>query len=176
MKIRVLIDDKEVFVSNLDKAIKEEYYMAGKHSAINVAWYLVSYINNAGGKITNLKLQKILYYIQAESLKQNQEPLFYSPIEAWRHGPVVREVYSHYREYMNLPITDSYKPEIDNFTEREKELIQSVIGKKIKIDDWDLVNQTHKEAPWKDIYQDGSGINREITPESIADFFKDREI
>jgi len=58
MKIRVLIDDKEVFVSSLGKEIKEEYYMKGKHSAVNVAWYLVSHINNAGGTITNLKLQK----------------------------------------------------------------------------------------------------------------------
>ena len=176
MKIRVLIDDSEVFVSDFDKGLEEAYYMLGRHSAINVAWHLVYYINNAGGTITNLKLQKILYYIQAESLKQYQEPLFYSKIEAWRHGPVVREVYSHYREYMNLPITDTYEPEIDNFLEQEKKLIQRVVGRKIKIDDWDLVNATHNESPWKDVYQDGLGINREITQESIAEFFKDREV
>ena len=149
----------------------------GKHWAIDVAWYLVYYVNSSGRKITNLKLQKILYYIQAQSLKQNKKPLFSNPIEAWRHGPVVREVYSYYREYMNLPITDAFHPTVDDFTEEEKKLMHIVVEKKLHIDDWELVAKTHEEAPWKNVYgEDGSGMNKEITPESILKFFKNREI
>ncbi len=49
--------------------------------------------------ISNLKLQKLLYYAQGIFLAINDEPLFEEPILAWAHGPVVESVYHEYKAY-----------------------------------------------------------------------------
>ncbi|OQY42717.1 MAG: hypothetical protein B6240_13665 [Desulfobacteraceae bacterium 4572_87] len=52
----------------------------------------------AGDLISNLKLQKLVYYAQGFYLALYDEPLFNEPIEAWTHGPVIRELYRSYNE------------------------------------------------------------------------------
>lgn len=49
--------------------------------------------------ITHLKLQKLLYYAQGISLGMFDKPIFSENIEAWPHGPVVKEVYSVYNTF-----------------------------------------------------------------------------
>jgi len=175
MKITVLINDKKFLsLERRNKVNEEEHHMKkGDYLAIDVAKHTLNHVDNLGRKITNLKLQKILYYIQAQSLKQNNEPLFSNPIEAWRHGPVVRSVYNYYSEYTNRPITELEDP-WDNFIEEEKLLMNSVIEKFIDIDEWELVRKTHEETPWKNVYEKGS--NNEITLKSIKDYFANRNI
>src|ERR1017187_8862366 len=47
-------------------------------------------------EITNLKLQKLLYYAQAWHLVLHEEAIFDESIEAWVHGPVVPEIFRMY--------------------------------------------------------------------------------
>ena len=63
------------------------------YSVLDVAKYVIFYSNEKKYDISNLKLQKILYFIQAEFLVSENEPCFYEEIEAWNFGPVVPEVY-----------------------------------------------------------------------------------
>ena len=60
--------------------------------AVADAFLHISTENRSG--ITNLKLQKLIYYAQAWFLALHDEALFDDPIEAWVHGPVVPEVFS----------------------------------------------------------------------------------
>ena len=60
-----------------------------------------------GDYISNLKLQKLLYYSQGCFLALRDEPLFDSPIEAWTYGPVVPEVYHLYKSYGSSAIDSS---------------------------------------------------------------------
>ena len=80
------------------------------YSAETIAnWFLSNIDRESGDSITHLKLQKLLYYAQAwyMVLTENEsEPiLFEEKIEAWTHGPVVREVYNKYSEmrYNRIP-------------------------------------------------------------------------
>jgi uncharacterized phage-associated protein len=43
--------------------------------------------------LTNMKLQKVLYYAQGHHVGQYGKPLFGDQIEAWSHGPVVASVW-----------------------------------------------------------------------------------
>ena len=70
-------------------------------SAIQVAQYLLALAHSKGDQISNLKLQKLLYYLQGFSLVVNNKPLFPEAIEAWTHGPVVASVYHKYSKYGN---------------------------------------------------------------------------
>lgn len=48
--------------------------------------------------ITNLKLQKLLYYAQGYFLAKKDIPLFDEDFLAWEHGPVIRKIYNIYKE------------------------------------------------------------------------------
>ena len=47
--------------------------------------------------LINLKLQKLLYYVQAWSYGINKKPMFDGEFEAWIHGPVNREIYNRFK-------------------------------------------------------------------------------
>ena len=67
-------------------------------SAVDVArYFLAQSDDDAGDIISNLKLQKLLYYAQGVTLALTGKPLFSDPIEAWQHGPVVPSVYRLYK-------------------------------------------------------------------------------
>lgn len=56
-------------------------------------------------KVTNLSLNKILYFVHAWYLAKNGKPLIDAKIEAWEYGPVIREVYSEFKSFGADPIT-----------------------------------------------------------------------
>lgn len=51
---------------------------------------------NGGECLTNLKLQKLLYYQQGFHLAAFDAPLFNDSMESWMYGPVVPVVYDTY--------------------------------------------------------------------------------
>ena len=66
------------------------------YAALDIARYIIKYCKDNGYSISNLKLQKLLYFVQAQFLvTYNGRPAFEEKIEAWDFGPVVPEVY-HY--------------------------------------------------------------------------------
>ncbi|WP_208932366.1 Panacea domain-containing protein [[Haemophilus] ducreyi] len=58
--------------------------------------YFLSQCNSEenGDLISNLKIQKLVYYAQGFSLAINNKPLFSEKIQAWTHGPVTPELYN----------------------------------------------------------------------------------
>ncbi len=69
-------------------------------SAHVLADYFLLKVNvSAGDTISNLKLQKLCYFAQAASLVFLDERLFDDEIEAWAHGPVVRNLYKRFKKY-----------------------------------------------------------------------------
>lgn len=171
MKVELLINDVMI-ISFGSHGVEEEIFMeTKKYSALDVAKYIVNDVNNSGKRITHLQIQKILYYIQAKFLIEENRALFEEPIEAWRHGPVIPKVYSYYKRYMSIGIVDTARPNVE-FTERERRLIKHVINKYGSIDGWELVKQTHEENPWLSVYNNGVGRNREIPLVSIRTYFE----
>jgi uncharacterized phage-associated protein len=126
---------------------------------------------NEADLITNLKLQKLLYYAQGASLALNKYPLFNDPLLKWTYGPVVRSVYNEYKIYgasgINSPIADTMALEIDIIDEA---LLVGVYAKYDKHSAEELSNRTHSESPWQDT--DGNG---EISLNLMDDFFTNTE-
>lgn len=119
-------------------------------SAIDLAKYVVSQANYTGYKITHLKLQKILYYIQGNYLARFGVPLFYEQIEAWQYGPVVPEVYYEYVAYgaLNLQSEGTPRDCEPNWRYTDKDFVDSVLKKKLPFSASSLVGSTHREMPW----------------------------
>ena len=120
--------------------------------------------------ISNLQLQKILYYIQYEFLTKKNYCAFSDDIEAWKFGPVVPNVYYRFCGSGGMPITLTvfFKPyEALNFDKNNKKLIDSIVEEKRELDPWDMVEETHKEGKaWHTVYDGGRGA-REVIPVSL---------
>ena len=95
--------------------------------------------------ITNLKLQKLLYYTQAWHLVLAQDPLFPEAIEAWVHGPVVPAVFRRFRDYRWSPITEALTPADLPAVRSHIDAIYDVYG---RFTATDLERLTHQEFPW----------------------------
>lgn len=123
--------------------------------------------------ISDLKLQKLLYYAQGICLSMTGKRMFTNKIYAWDHGPVVKEVYDIYKKYGN-----EYIPNISN--EKNDKIVNKIendnkVSKILKIvydnfaiyTAWQLRNMTHQvDSPW---YK--TPRNKEIDIKLIKKYF-----
>ena len=93
--------------------------------------------------ITNLKLNKLLYYAQGTFLARTGKPLFSNQIEAWTFGPVVPEIYQKYKVCSNTPIPTCDEIDPSVFSEDEFDTLLDVIREYGKYTGGTLVNMTH---------------------------------
>ena len=123
-------------------------------SALNIAKVLLSLSNpEVGDVITNLKLQKLLYYCQGFHIAMfDKHPLFEEDVLAWQYGPVVPEVYHIYKENGSTGIIPDPKDEadLDNLSKKQMKLIKEVYKVYGQYSALRLMNMTHKESPWID--------------------------
>ena len=125
---------------------------------------LVKEYNIVPEYITNLKLQKLLYYVQAISLQVFKKIAFKEKIMAWSYGPVVNEVYQKYKEnHSNEIKIDGKVKKISNGLEK---VINEVIDSYGSMEANKLIDFTHEEEPWKN-----TEINKEIKTDIIKEYF-----
>ena len=137
-------------------------------SASLIADYILSLSNpDEGDIISNLKLQKLLYYVQGFHLAVYDAPIFDETIKRWEHGPVVLQVWQEYRDYgaSALPVPEAV--DFSQITREQKELINEVYETYGQFSAWKLRDMTHNEPPWK--YTDE---NEEITHADLSRYFK----
>ena len=154
------------------------------HKALDVAHYIISiqgknkFLNNQDvsrtRQITPLKLQKLLYYAQGSHLALHGRPLFEEQIEAWQHGPVVREVYIAHKNSGEILLSkENASTECTKkFSISEERLLHTVDAKYGRHSPWKLREMTHREAPWFNAYKEG--MKEVISIKSIQDFFKQK--
>ena len=116
--------------------------------------------------LTNLKLQKLLYYAQGCFLALYDKPLFEEPILAWGYGPVVKSVYDTYKSYDRDGIKNFDFP-VENFSDEEQSVLGSVYDVFGQYSAWKLVEMTHSETPWKSTER-----GEVISVDKIKDFFE----
>lgn len=136
--------------------------------AKDIAKYIISVFqtiptNEIEGDLTNLKLQKLLYYIQVSSLKQLNRLAFNNHIEAWKYGPVIPEVYYNYNSYGRNVITID-QPIFSLESQQLKIITDKVIEDKGQYTGIALMRMTHKDQPWKTAKEQSDKI---ITEEMI---------
>lgn len=123
-------------------------------SALDISAYFVHLANNQNeSDLTNLKLQKLLYFAQGEYLAKTGSPLFKDPIEAWDLGPVVRTVYDTFKECGPFPITTfdiNVGANLDELPNDVKKFVETVWDDYGKYSARFLVDETHREgSPWQ---------------------------
>jgi uncharacterized phage-associated protein len=138
-------------------------------SCQDVAKYFLSLTDeDAGDLISNLKLQKLVYYAQGFHLALYNKPLFDESIEAWTHGPVVPELYYDYKDFGANAIPRPTDMDFSIYDKQTRELLDEVYQVHGQFSAWKLRNMTHDEPPWKNAIANG-GV---ITANSMKEFFK----
>ena len=140
-------------------------------NVLDVSRYVVNYSHRKNYIISNLRLQKLLYFIQAYYLTFTKEkkPCFDAEIQAWDFGPVVPEAYHEYKRFGSgtIPMVthyifggkdDIWSAKIVEFDEkvipkRDKKIIESVVDAFSGYSTTGLVELTHNQKPWKDAYR-----------------------
>ena len=153
------------------------------HKAVDIAKYIIEYATRIGSPVSNLKLQKLLYYVQAAFLTEFNRQCFNEQILAWAYGPVIREVYDEFKIYgrEDIPIQDKtqnlnfdyskiqivYQSDEAKLNKQEKNLIDKIVSSYAQVfNPFVLVEKTHSEDPWKN-----TEIGNEIKPEIIKEYY-----
>ncbi len=143
-----------------------------KYTARDVAEYYLccSIDKDSGDLISNLKLQKLVYYAQGIHLAATGKPLFDDDILAWTHGPVIETLYHTYKDNGDGSINPTPGYNIPNFDKKTKQLLDEVYRVLGQYSAWKLREMTHSETPW--INADRKGSGSVITHEDMATYFK----
>ena len=132
--------------------------------AHEVADWILNEAEKQGIPITHMKLQKLLYYAQAYFLGMTGKPLFHNSISAWKHGPVVPDVYHSFNKFGKSVIHCSETVEApDKF----KSFICSLIRDKGSLSAHALRNMTHNDNAWRNARLNHA--SHEISCNMIAD-------
>jgi len=143
-------------------------------SCYDVADYFLWKAQKSGSFVSNLKLQKLVYYAQAWYLANHKRPLFNERIEGWVHGPVIPDLYRKYKKYSYNPILIKgfLKPSLNKEITRYLDEILKVY---FAYDALSLEIMTHNEEPWmssrKGLSPQKNG-NKPITNDSMKRYYE----
>lgn len=137
-------------------------------SAHNVAIYIINWCLNHSISITNLKLQKLLYFVQGEYSREKGTQLISDDFYAWQLGPVVPVVYSEYSIFSSSTLPA--QKQVVSFSTEDARVIDTILQKYAYCTTWNLVELSHQQDPWK--YQHEIFGDKALIPyKSIADYF-----
>lgn len=144
--------------------------------ALLVADYLLLRARQEGVPITNKKLQKLLYYVQAWSAALNNKKVYDDRIEAWVHGPAIKSVYLAFQAFGANPIKkDVDESIVAQISEEAKTVIDQVWDIYKKYDADYLEYLTHSEKPWQEArasLEPHVSSENEISFESMRAFYR----
>lgn len=133
--------------------------MNAKYSALQIADFFIQLVNSLpDDSIDNMKLNKLLYYVQGFSLVELGYPLFADDIEAWDYGPVIPKVYQMFRNYgkddILAPVVGFEESDMNS---EELSLLVDVYSRFGKYSGIELKEMTHeKGSPWEQVYENGA--------------------
>lgn len=109
-----------------------------------VAAYICSrYLAEQGERIDEMRLHKLMYFAQRESLIVKDAPLFEGEFQGWRFGPVLPELREAYKN-------DDFDKDVTGEALGDaKEIVDAVIDEYADKDSWTLSRLSHGEISWK---------------------------
>lgn len=125
------------------------------YDVVDVSEYVLSYCEAKEKPITNLKLQKILFFIQCEYIKQKKKLLFDNPMECWIYGISIPDSYLHFSTWSSTDIFGVKLKEGIVFDNETMLIINKVIDQYIDWELWHLVELNQKEKIWRNNFIQG---------------------
>lgn len=102
------------------------------------------YYEQKGVYMDEMKMHKLMYFSQRESLMCNSEVLFESTFYGWKYGPVLKEVRSQY-----FGCVAPFSTVSGDVSDKTKVMLQSVLDRYGSLSSWKLSTLSHEEFSWK---------------------------
>lgn len=119
----------------------------------NACDYIILKLTEGGAGLNLLKLQKLLYYVQAWSLALSNQRMFEGKFQAWVHGPVNRYIYDRFRNDKSLysavgtqDIREGFS--LEHIRAEDQTFIDEVLEAYAPFTGTQLEDLTHREEPW----------------------------
>lgn len=137
------------------------------YNAMEVADYIINKCYEEDKPVSNLQLQKVLFFAWIDYYKQIGKSLFGDLFCAWQFGPVIPIVYHEYCVYGGRPINIKCETEIKK---DDAKILDVILSNYVDVPVNILVDMTHrKDSAWDRVFQGGLG-NRNVIPfELIVD-------
>jgi uncharacterized phage-associated protein len=132
-------------------AIKGKYH---SKSYTHISDYFIGLSNETGNLISNLKLQKLVYYAQAWHLANFNKELIKEDFQAWVHGPAIPSLYGEYKVFGWKPIiredltTEIFLEIKNSFSNELQSLLDLINDEYFGMTAFELEQLTHNEDPW----------------------------
>jgi uncharacterized phage-associated protein len=143
------------------------------YRAMTIAKWFIAWAEVSDDELSNMKLQKLLYYAQGHYLARHHAPLFEDPIQAWSHGPVVPKVYRAFKDFgsaaIELPDDDPFAwgdvdPETTDFLGKTWNTYGGFSAGRLR-------NMTHDELPWRKNWSGGDRGDADIALNDLEHHF-----
>ncbi|WP_315764025.1 MULTISPECIES: Panacea domain-containing protein [unclassified Bradyrhizobium] len=138
-------------------------------------------------EVSNLSLQKIVYFCHVWSLIELKSPLIAHRFEAWEYGPVLPYLYREFKSFDRSPIrgratrihsvtgrNEVVQYDFDNAT---TDVLTRVVEFYSRLRPGDLVELTHAVGgPWYTVWNHSGPINpgMKISDDQIVSFYSKR--
>jgi uncharacterized phage-associated protein len=150
-----------------------------------VANLVLDLAEHLGVDVTNITINKIIFFLHGWYLTKTGEPLVSAKIEAWDYGPVFRELYVEFKQFGSKPIstramrrnpsTAEKETCVGNFTEHDLGFLRPLIEKYVVLSAGKLVELSHvRGGPWDQVYNHPGESNpgMRISDELIRQYFR----
>lgn len=143
-----------------------------------LADYIIITCNKENKDISNLKLQKLIFYCQAYHIARYRERLIDNYFEAWKHGAVLPALYSQYSylKYKNINKydEDEYNDIRNSFDEYLPEFLDKIINKFGNMTANEIRELNHSEKPWQEArkgYKAHERCNEIISEKTMYEYY-----
>lgn len=128
---------------------------------------VAQYILEVHGAMTTMKLQKLVYYSQVWSVVWDDDVIFQDAIEAWKNGPVVRDLWEATKGQFRVSSVPGGNSNV--LSDNQRDTIGRVLASYGDKDAQWLSDLTHLESPWAEAYAQGQ--NTDISLERISEYY-----
>lgn len=153
-----------------------------RNSAINIGYKFLDLAQREGSQVTPMQLQKLVYIAHGWSLGLFRAPLISNTIYAWKFGPVIEDLYHHFKHFRSGAITESaemiaaYNNET-NLAPNQQDTINNVWAVYKGVSGLKLSDLTHqKGTPWDEVWNNQGGKDQHgaiINDVVIGDYYRE---
>lgn len=134
---------------------------------------VAKYLLEEHGPMESMKLQKLVFYANAYSCAWESQVMFPETVEAWKHGPVVRELFNQHQGQVLVHADDLPMGKSAALDEVDKEIVESVWDALGNLSGYQLRTRTHQESPWIDAYVESDRYHRRpISFSAMRDYYR----
>lgn len=158
--------------------------MTSVYDGRSVANYILDYCDSRDRRITNLALQKLVYFCHVWALIGLGRPLVRHKFEAWEFGPVLPYLYRSFKNFDRSPIVgratqidpaDGKQRVVEyNFDSQTDSLLREIVSFYSRLSAGALVDLSHAEGgPWYSVWNHAGSVNpgMKIDDASIVKFY-----